>query len=171
MRKSLFLFIILCFLSSCINNTGNENSPEKIKQQTILIAENHIRELIKDAEKTVTIDSLIVFTGGNMKCLIDPSFILTGEIDEDTNMDAIISIFLFRDQTLALREHLILINKDGKLIIGKVMEGDMKFLSIKERIIYIETSKIPSDSPLYGCKVCKEINKYHFINGDTVRIK
>lgn len=171
MRTSLFFFIVLCLFYSCTNNSGNGNSPEKIKQKAIEIAEKHARELIKDAEKTVSKDSLIVLSAGNMKCMIDPKFVLTGDIDEDTNPDAIISIFFFRDQALSLREHLILLNKEGKLMISKVFEGDMKFLSINDRTIYIETSKIASDSPMYGCKICKTINKYQFLGGDTVRIK
>jgi hypothetical protein len=171
MRSLLSLLIFIPLLYSCVNNSGNDNSPEKIKQKAIQIVEKHVREQIKDAEKTVTKDSLIVFSAGNMKCLIDPKYILTGEIDEDANADAIASIYYFRDQALSLREHLILLNKDGKLIITKVMEGEMKFLSIQDREIYIETSKIASDSPMFGCKICKEINKYRFIGGDTVRIK
>jgi hypothetical protein len=171
MRTRLIFFFILCFFSSCLNNSGNNESPGKIKQKAIKVAENHAREQINDAEKSLMKDSLIVYSGGNMKCLIDPSYILTGEIDEDTNLDAIVSMFFFRDQTLAFREHLILINKGGKLIVSKIMDGDMKFLSIKDRAIYIETSKIASDSPLYGCKICKEVNKYQFINGDTIRMK
>jgi hypothetical protein len=171
MRSLLSLLIFIALLYSCMNNSGNDNSPEKIKQRVIQVAEKHVMEQIKDAKKTITKDSLIVFSEGNMKCLIDPKYILTGEIDDDTNVDAIVSIYYFRDQALSLREHLILLNKDGKLLITKVMEGEMKFLSIKDREIYIETSKIASDSPMFGCKICKEINKYRFIGGDTVRIK
>jgi hypothetical protein len=144
---------------------------KKIKKQVIRIAESHVRDQMKDARKTITKDGLILFSDGEMKCLIDPVYILSGEIDEDTINDAIATLFIFRDQTLTRKEHLILINKDGKLMISKVFEGDMKIISIKDRTIYVEVSKIASDSPLYGCKICKEIIKYQYLKGDTVRVK
>lgn len=168
MRNRFLFLIIISFLISCNNSSV---STEKIKKQVIGIAENHLKEQFKNPEKTVSKDGIIVFSEGNVKTLIDPKYILTGEIDDDTKPDAIVTIFTFRDQALALREHLILVNKDGKLIIAKVLEGDMKFISIKNKIIYIETSKISSDSPIYGCELCTEVNKYQFIDGDTVRMK
>jgi hypothetical protein len=168
MRNSLLLGIFLFIVSSCNNSP---DSTEKIKKQVIRIAEDHLKEQFRKPEKTVSKDGIVVYSENNIKTLIDPKYILIGEIDADSKPDAIVTIFTFRDQALALREHLMLVNKDGKLIIAKVLEGDMKFLSIKDKIIYIETSKMSSDSPLYGCKLCTEVNKYQFIGGDTVRMK
>jgi hypothetical protein len=167
---SLFLNILLS-LTSCMLISCSDTSPEKIKEKALRIAENHAKDQLTEANKTVSKDGIIVLSDNETKCLIDPKFILTGDIDGDAKPDAVVSIFTFRDQKLALREHLILISKGGKLVIGKVLEGDMKFLSIKDKTIYIETSKIASDSPMYGCKICTEVNKYQFIDGDTVRMK
>ena len=175
MRLYLFLLILIGFLTSCTQNSGkggfNNSSEKKIRRQVTSIAEDYANNQLKDAKKTVTKDGIIVFSSGNMKCLIDPSYILIGNNDEDTNKDAIVSLFTFQNQTLTLKEHLILINKGGKLVISKVLEGDMKFLSIKDMVLYIEISTIASDSPNFGCNLCKEVIKYQFIGGDTVRIK
>jgi hypothetical protein len=86
-------------------------------------------------------------------------------------MDAIVSIFTFRDQALTLSEHLILINKERKLLISKILDSDMKFLSLSNRTIYIETSKMVPDSPYADCQLCKVIKKYKFLADDTVVIK
>jgi hypothetical protein len=119
----------------------------------------------------MTNDGSIIFSAGDKKCLIDPSNVIIGEIDEDSYKDAIVTIFTFQGQRLPLKEHLIFINKNGKLSISKELDGEMKFLSISDRTIFIETSKMAPDSPFADCQICKEIKKYKFIAGDTVRIK
>jgi hypothetical protein len=174
MRYTLFLLLAFCYLISCnkANQDAKVNSFEiKIRKQAIRVAENHVRDQIKEAKKTISKDGLIVFSNADTKYLIDPSRIIIGEIDQDSNKDAIVPLYFFRDQTLVLTEHLILIKKVGKLVIAKVLDSDMKVLSIKDRVIYVEISKIASDSPYFGCKICKEIVKYNFIGGDTLRIK
>jgi len=175
MRTYIFICFIATLLTACTQNSGSDQtnikSEQKIRKQVIGIAGNYANNTLKDAKKTMTNDGSIIFSAGDTKCLIDPSFIIIGEINEDSYKEAIVTIFTFHGQRLPLKKHLILINKNGKLLISKELDGEMKFLSISNRTIYIETSKMAPDSPLAGCQICKEVKKYQFIAGDTVRIK
>jgi hypothetical protein len=173
MKIYCFLLVVAYSFISCGHNSGlsDNSSEQKIRKQVIDIAGNYVNNKLKDAKKTKTNDGLIIFSAGDIKCLIDPSNIIIGEIDEDSYKDAIVTIFTFQGQRLPLKEHLIFINKNGKLSISKELDGEMKFLSISDRTIFIETSKVAPDSPFAGCQLCKEIKKYKFIAGDTARIK
>ncbi len=174
--RTYHLFVLITgLLLGCSQNSGSgptdKSSEQKIRKQVIDVAGNYVNKKLKDANKTMTNDGSIIFSAGDIKCLIDPSNIIIGEIDEDSYKDAIVTIFTFQGQRLPLKEHLVLINKNGKLSISKELDGEMKFLSINDRTIFIETSKVAPDSPFADCQICKEIKKYKFIAGDTVRIK
>ena len=173
MRNFIILLFITC-LGSCMQvkeDPAGDRADRKIKKQVIKVAEAYVRKKIEKGKKSVSKDGLIVFSVNDTKCLIDPSRIMTGEIDEDPVKDAIVPLYYFRDQTLLSTEHVILLNKDGRYLIAKVLVFEMKLLAIKNREIIIETSKIASDSPYFGCEICKEVVKYKFVDGDTVRIK
>ncbi len=137
----------------------------------MVIGENYVNTRVKDAKKSISKDGSVIYSAGDLQYLIDPSGIIIGEIDEDSSKDAVVTIFAFQGQRLPLKKHLILTNKNGKLSISKELNGEMKFLSISDRTIFIETSKAAPDSPFADCQVCKEIKKYKFVDGDTVRIK
>lgn len=172
MRNTILFLLVICIISSCINSNKNlkeGSSVDKIKKQAIRIAETYANGQLKEAKKSVSKDGLVVLSDSLTKCLIDPSRIVIGEIDDDTKKDAIVPLYILRDQTLVLTEHLILINRDGKFIIARVLDSEMKILSIKDRVIYAEISKLASDSPFSGCQTCKEIVKYQF-RGDSLTI-
>jgi hypothetical protein len=175
MKNQILSFILAAILSSCAQNRGSEHtntgSDQIIRNQVLDVACNYAANSMTDANKTVSNDGSITFSSGDTKCLIDPASILIGEINEDSLKDAIVTIFTFDGQKLPRKDHLILVNQNGKLIVAKKLQGEMKFLSISDRIIYIETSKMAADSPFSDCLVCKEIKKYKFIAGDTLRIK
>jgi len=152
-------------------DSNGDPADRKIKKQVIKVAEAHIRNKLQKGKKSISKDGIIVFSDKDIKCLIDPARIVTGEIDEDSVTDAIVPLYYFRNQTLYLTEHIILLNKDGRFLTAKVLGAEMKVLAIKNREIIIETSKIASDSPYFGCEICKEVVKYNFVGGDTVRIK
>jgi hypothetical protein len=174
MRSAFFFFLILCFLTSCNNsnkNLSDDPSEKNIKNHAISVAEIYAKDQLKEAKKTVSEDGLIVLSNSDTKCLIDPSKIVTGEIDEDTKKDAIVPLYVFRDQKLFLTEHLILINKDGKFVIAKVLDSEMKIMSITDRVIFIETSKVSSDSPTFGCEICKEIVRYQFRADSLIKLE
>ncbi len=175
MRNYIFICFIATILTACTQNSGSDKtnikSEQKIRKQATAIAENFVKEKLKDPAKNVTNTGLIIYSEGDTKCLVDPSYIVIGEIDEDSFKDAIVTIFTMVGQRLPLKEHLILLNKNGKLSISKELDGEMKFLSISDRTIFIETSHVAPDSPFADCQICKEIRKYKYVAGDTVRIK
>jgi hypothetical protein len=175
MRNYIFICFIATLLTACTQNSGSDKtnikSEQKIRKQATAIAENFVKEKLIAPAKNVTNTGLIIYSEGDTKCLVDPSFIIVGKIDEDYHKDALVTIFTFYGQRLPVKEHLILLNKNGKLTISKELVGEMKFLSISDRTIFIEFSHVAPDSPFAGCQICKEVRKYKFVAGDTVRIK
>lgn len=135
------------------------------------IAIDYVRDKFKEAKKTVTEDGIINIGNDQIKYVIDPSRIETGLIDDDANEDAIVSISSYNGQFLLMTEHLILIKTDGKFKVTRVIEADMKIMGIKDRVIFVEISKIAPDSPLYGCSECKEIVNYQYKGGDLIRME
>jgi hypothetical protein len=157
-------------MTACTQNPSGTNSVQKIKEQAAAIAENFVKEKLKDPVKNVTNTGLIIYSSGDTKCLVDPSYFIIGQIDDDKTKDAIVTIYTMVGQGLPLKEHLILLNKKGKLSISKEYAGNMRFLKITDRTIYIETSHMSPDSPFAECGECKEIRKYKYVEGDTVRV-
>ncbi len=158
-------------MAGCKQDPSGPKAIQKIKKQAAEVAENFIKEKLKDPVKNKTNTSLVVYVSGDTRSLLDPAYFTIGEIDEDNKPDAIVTIFTMEGHRIPLKEHLIMLNKNGKLTISKIYTGELKFLKIENRTIYIETSHISPDSPFSECQLCKEIHQYKFVNGDTVRIQ
>lgn len=183
MKKSYSLFFLLIILSSCARNDKNAGAGNsiaiRIKKDVMDSAIDYIMGKFKESNKTVSKDGIVTIVDNQinyvtlvdnqLKYVIDPSNIIVGLIDDDANEDAIITIYSFNGQSQSVPEHLILIKTDGKLMLNRVIESDMKIMGIKDRIITAEISKVAPDSPLDGCKRCKEIVKYQFKNGDLIK--
>jgi len=154
MRHFFLLFIFAGFLASCSQSSGTDhvnNSPEaNIKNQAIALAESYA----KDQQK---------------KVVINPDLVFTGLIDEDEHQDAIVSASTIQGPFSDLQ--LILIQKDGKLMLSRAIEADMNILSLKNRVITAEVPTRPRSSPLYDCLSCKELADYQLSGGELVRIK
>ncbi len=174
MKKSSLLLFLFFLLISCIHNdtkTGQGNTVAPgIKRKVMDIAINYARDKLKDSKKSVEKGGIINIVNNQIKYVIDPSKIVVGLIDDDTNEDAIVSISSYNGQFLATNEHLILIKTNGKFKVTKVIERDMKILKIKDRIIYVEIPKLPPDSPNYNCASCREVVKFKYLNGDLSKI-
>jgi len=106
-----------------------------------------------------------------LKYVIDPVNIKTGLINDDSDEDAIVTIFGMSGQDLQTLEHLIIIKSDGKFILSRVIESNMKVLGIKDRVITAEVSSRSLNNPLRDCHECKEVVKYKFKDGDLVRLE
>jgi len=158
-------------MAGCKVDPSSPKAIQKIKKQAAEIAENFVKEKLKDPSKNTTNTSLVVYTSGDTRCLVDPAYFVVGEIDEDNTNDAIVTIFTMEGQRLPLKEHLLMLNKNGKLSISKIFTGELKFLKIEGRKIFIETSHIAPDSPFSECQLCKEIHQYKYVAGDTVRVQ
>ena len=170
MRNLTIICFIVVILTACTQNPSVTNSDIKIREQAAAVADTFVREKLKDPVKNMSNTGLITYSSGNTKCLVDPSYFVIGQIDEDNTKDAIVTIYTMVGQGLPLKEHLILLNKKGKLSISKEYAGNMRFLKITDRTIYIETSHMSPDSPFAECGECKEIRKYRYTEGDTVRV-
>jgi hypothetical protein len=175
MKRNFFILCILTLLFSCTNNggkAGSENSAtNRFRQEVIDLSTNYINSKYKEPKKKIAPDGIITISDNQTSYIIDPARISTGLIDDDNTDDAIISIDNYHGQYLVLTEHLILINKDGKLMLNRVIESDMKILGIKDRVITAEVYTRSRNGPLAGCSLCKEVVKYQFIQGDLVKMK
>ncbi len=172
MRNILLFFIILSCLISCNNhNKDLKEDPydKKIIKQALRVAENYSMQQLKDEKKSVDKEGIIRLAGKGIAYFIDPSRIVTGEIDEDSIKDAIVPIYIVREHAALIIEHLVLINKKGKFINVKEMENVLKIIEIKDRIIFAEISTVAPDSPTFGCEICREVIKYQF-RGNTFSI-
>jgi hypothetical protein len=176
MKFAIKICSIVIMMTACTNNQRSDSSSyfssdKELKIKAMNIAENYAANRLKNSEKTISDNGSVILSSGEIKTLIDPREIITGDINGDSFNDAIITLHTFQGEKRPLKSHLILLNRNGKIEISKEMDGDIKFLLITDGTIYTETSKMAADSPFADCQVCKEIKKYKFINGDTVRIK
>ena len=174
MKKSSLVFFLFFLFISCTHNdnkTGQGNTiAPAIKRKVMDIAINYAKNKLKDSKKSVEKGGIINIVNNQIKYVIDPSRIVVGLIDDDTNEDAIVSISSYNGQFLTTTEHLILIKSNGKFKITKVIERDMRVLKIKDRVIYVEIPKLPPDSPNYNCAICREVVKFKYLNGDLSKI-
>jgi len=168
---SIVFFIFL--LLSCSENENKVREGNHVssgtRKKVIESAINYAREQFQDANRSVLDNGFIRIGDDQVYYLIDPAEILTGLIDDDPNEDAIVTITSYRGNFLIKTIHLILIKIDGKFVIRKEIEENMKIIKISDGIIFAEISTYPPDSPSYNCQVCKEIVKYRFSKGNLIK--
>ena len=173
MRTISTFFIIAGFIIACSQNTGTgktDKSPEEnIRNQVITIATDYASAQLPGAKKSIDKNGIVSMKGDEFNYLIDPSKIIISELDEDPEKDAIIPLNLLRGATPVNTEHLIMISKEGKLVIATTIYNVIKILKIEDRIIVAEITKVGMDSPSYGCAECIEIVKYRFLGGELVK--
>jgi hypothetical protein len=174
MNLKFSLIIIIGLLLSC-SQTPRKNQVEtlevKLKKEAIAIAKNYAVKQLKESKTTVDENGIITIRDDQKRYKIDPEKIFTGLIDSDMNEDAIVSLTSYYKHDMGFTEHLILINTNGKLVLIKVIETDMKIVKLKDRIITAELHTKPKTSPLYNCPHCIEIVNYQFKDGDLVKLK
>jgi hypothetical protein len=179
MKKTLFLMVLIPLFFSC--NSDNKKGAEKSTRKEIMeAAVRYAREKFNEPKDTTSYDGIVTVQEGRtnlivpdaykVKYVIDPSKIVTGLIDDDENEDAIIYVASITGQDMENPENLILIKTDGKYMLNRVIESNMKVLGIADRIITAEVSSRSPNTPLRDCHVCKEVVKYKFKSGDLIRI-
>jgi hypothetical protein len=159
-------FFLGIFVFSCRNDTQ-----EKLKKSALSAAENYIVNQLTIKERTVTEKGIILFGSDEKRYAIDPSDVITGMIDDDNEPDAIVSVSSVSENRDILTEHLVMISVNGKLILIRSVERDMKVLALNSRIITAKVPTHPRSSPLHNCEACQEIRNYRFLNGDLQEIK
>lgn len=173
---NLKIIIILAMLSciSCKHKTTlkeNENPAEKNRREAVATTEEYAINQLKNGKITTGTNGFITIKDSLKSYIFDPSRIVTGLIDADSLEDAIVTLTSFSGQDILLMEHLILLNTNGKLMLIRSFEADMKILRLNNRILTVEVHTKPRTSPLYNCAACKAIINYKFQDGDLVKIE
>jgi hypothetical protein len=179
MKNNFLILLLTSALLSCSHNDNkvNENS---IRKEVMDLTVKYVADKFKESKETVAADGVVTVADNQvnfvsksvsqLKYIIDPINIKVGLIDDDTNEDAIITILGMNGQDLQTLEHLIIIKSDGKFMLSRVIESNMKVLGIKDRVITAEVSSRSLNNPLRDCHECKEVVKYKFKAGDLVRL-
>jgi len=172
MRVYFLLLSILILATSC-NSTGrnesaNKRTDEKTRNKAIETGENYIISQIKEPEKIVTKDSLIIIGDNFQKYIINPRNIYTGDLNNDKKTDAILTLDRFQGQFQVPSEQLFLLNIDGKLVMTGIIEFDMKVISFENGIITAQVPTHPRSSPLFSCGECQDTVRYRYMNGKMV---
>jgi hypothetical protein len=180
MKKSLLLIFLAPLILSCTQNKNKAASEESIRKEVIDAAVKYASGKYKSAKETIARDGIISvidnkvnfvsIASNQARYIIDPSKIVTGLINDDQDEDAIISIISVNEQNMESPENLIFIKADGKFMLNRVIESNMKVLEIKDRVITAEVSTRSLNSPLRDCHICKEVVKYRFRSGDLIRV-
>ena len=175
MRTSLFLIILAGFLTACSQGSGtdgnNDRSEKKIRKEVLAIAENYATNNLTDAKKTVMEDGIITLGNEQKMYVIDPAKVFIGFIDKDSCQDAIVSLFPYQGNYEVTTEHLLIIQTDGKFMLIRALESDMRVLNIKDGVITAEIPEHLRNSPLFNCPSCWEVVKFQFREGDLVRME
>ncbi len=171
MKISLIPLILAVLLQACgrSSNKVDDSDNEKIRNEIISIAENYVMDQLQNKNKTSDANGIIIIGNEQKKFIIDPSRIITGLIDADKSVDAIIPVFPFEGQYEVMTHHLIITEKDGRYILERALESDMRVLGIKDGIITADVPEHSRNNPLFNCSSCWEVVKYRFVNGDLVR--
>jgi len=163
MRKIFSLLISALILLSC------SGSQQRIRKQILDIAGEYALGNLTDGKKKVLENGLITFSGEMKTYIIDTSRIFIGQLDDDSLSDAIISLFPFENNYEVTTEHLVTINNNGRLMLVRSLESDMRIISVEDGIITAEIPEHSRNSPLFNCPSCWEVVKYRFINGELVK--
>ena len=182
MKQIWYIYFFMFFMMiSCSQNGKNGGPGNTIRNRAMEIAIKYAKDKLKEPKETVAKDGIVTIVDNQVnfvtssayqvRYVIDPQKIEVGLIDDDENEDAIVPISSINGQDLEIPEHLIIIKTDGKFILSRVIETNMKILGIKNRIITAEVSTRSLNSPLRNCSVCKEVVKYKFRLGDLIKIE
>jgi hypothetical protein len=181
MKKYFLLFIVLSVMFSCSQNNNDTDKINSVRKEAMEVAVKYAKDKFKVSKINYAPDGTVMVTDNQtnfvtsadrqIKYIIDPSKIIIGQVDEDTYDDAIISLSCYIGQYLQNPEFLIITNSEGKLILNRSMESDMRIIGLKNRIITAEIYSHSRNSPLHNCGECKEVVKYQFKKGDLITLK
>jgi hypothetical protein len=174
MRNTLLFALILGVMFACKQKPAKpqpESFEDRLKKEAVAIAREYASKQVKNP--TITVDGFGVITINDelKRYRIDPSKIMIGQIDQDENKDALVTITSTFQMDIGMPEHLILLNIKGKLTLDKVFEQDMRIVKLKDRIITGELHTKPRTSPLYNCSHCIEIVNFQYKDGEMIRLK
>lgn len=162
----IMIFTIFFLLVSCENQLDKE---KKIRNKAIAIAEKYITSQIDSTKKEVFENGTISIGNERKMYVINPAMIYPGFINSDKEEDAIVTLDTFSGQYQTISEQLIIISSEGKPVLERTLESDMRILAVKDGIITAEVPEHSRNSPLFYCPSCREVVKFRYVNGDLVK--
>ena len=162
-------FLLLTCKSGSDVSSGSLDS--KTRDRIINVAETYLNGQLKNPEKKDLGNGVLEYSDENKRFIIDPATIRTGLIDEDSETDAIATLYTFQGQTQTVSEQLIILGSGNKFVLSGAIESDMKIISIEDRIITADVPEHKRDTPLFSCPSCWEVIKFRFSQGELVRIE
>jgi hypothetical protein len=166
MKYFLFLLIFLAFQGCNFNKEGNTG---KLKKKAIMAAENYASENVKLKTRKVFENGMIAIGDETKMYVIDPGKVWVGRIDDDANEDVIMTLDVFTQGYQNTSEQLILISRQGVLMLNKALESDMKILKLEDGKIVAEVPEHSRNSPLFNCPSCREVVIFHYDKGNLVK--
>jgi len=160
----LYIAVLLTIFTGC-----SQNSEMRIRKQVTAIAEKYIMGQLTDSKKTVLKDGTIVFSTELKKYMIDPAKIFTGLIDDDQNIDAIVTLPTYDKQFQTVSEQLVILKADNEFKLAASFESDMRIISLKDRIITADVPEHSRSTPLFDCPSCWEVVKFQYRMGELVK--
>ncbi|MDX9725477.1 MAG: hypothetical protein RBT38_03745 [Bacteroidales bacterium] len=175
MKKTYFPIVVLFLILlpvSCGSETDNKHGVTNIKmrEKIIAAAEAYVNTQLNNPQKAVSELGIIAINDQYVRYVIDPTAIVAGYIDDDRRTDAIITLYVFRDQFQTVSQQLILLGSPGnEFTLAGAIESDMKVISVKNGIITADVPEHSRDTPLFNCPSCWEVVKFRFSMGELVR--
>lgn len=169
----LYIAILLSLLPGCSQNSGTGpagiSSEKKIRKQVTAVAERYIMSQLNDAKKTALKDGTITFSNDKKKYVIEPAKIFIGLINDDQNIDAIVTLSTFDNKFQTVSEQLVILKVDDEFKLATSFESDMRIISLKDRIITADVPEHSRSTPLFDCPSCWEVVKFKYSLGELVK--
>lgn len=163
MRVFTFLISLILILTSCMNSGTNKITSS---------LETHLSEsLVNKPDKSIDTDGMISLTDGTSTFKINQENIVTGDIDGDGGIDAIVPVFYLRGNVVMEYRHYVLLLTRDKYDVVVTMNDVFKIIEIKNKRISAEVSTVAPDSPGFGCTECREVIQYLYINKALVKVE
>ena len=162
-------FFSLSFLIAAGCNTANQKKNSLYDEQIFISAQKYLTIKTGLQPTNKTDDLFLLKTADSSTYICKKRNILIGDLNDDKFEDAVVSYQVVDNENTIRYYHLVFINKSGELIPLKVIEKKMQVKQIKNGIVIAEHSKLDSDAPNYGCKLCTEKIKLKLI-GDSLAL-
>lgn len=163
-----FSILICVLITGCASY--NEDSEIKFREKVIEITEEYAKTQLGATDMNHSDDGVILLSGNGYEYLIETQKIITGQINEDQEEDALVTLIPV-NQIMENAKLLIILGKKDNPYLFKTVESDMKILQLENRVITAEVPEYPRSSPLFNCHECREIVKYRLVSGDLKKIE
>lgn len=164
----LYLISLSILIMMCCNNSVQKSESE-FKDQAFASAQKYLSIKTGLQPTNKTDDLFLLKTEDSSTYICKKKNILLGDLNADKIEDAIVSYQVVDKENTIRYYHLVFINISGELIPLKVTEKEMQVKQIINGIVIAEHSKLASDAPNYGCKLCIEKIKLKLI-GDSLAL-